>query len=71
MWSLRLNEEEGRFCLTYDRNRRHTEALRGVWEFIGLQSNENTLPIARANQANGYLCCEDDEGGVRVLILTE
>ena len=68
MWSLRL-KDSGEFYLTYDRERRFTRDLRGRWEFLGEQSNAYIPHVIRTNENNGYLCCNDDEGGVRILVL--
>ena len=70
MWSLR-QKNSGEFFLTYDRTRRFTSALRGLWEFVGPQGNIYTEKCVKANTARGLLCAPDDEGGVRVLVLEE
>ena len=70
MWSLR-QKPNGSFYLTYDRFRRHSWNLRGLWEYVGPQENSHTAHSVRMNRAAGYLCCNDDEGGVRVLVLEE
>lgn len=68
MWSLRL-KEDGTFYLTYDRSRRMNSQSRGIWEFVGPQALSYTDHAVAVNRSAGYLCCNDDEGGVRVLVL--
>lgn len=70
MWSLRLRHDNS-FYLTFDSSRRRTTLFRGVWELIGPQNNSHTSLSVNANRRAGLLCCNDDEGGVRVLILEE
>ncbi len=70
MWSLR-ERNDGTFYLTYDGFRRFNNNLRGLWEVIGRQNHLNTAHLVRENQRRGYLCCNDDEGNVRALVLTE
>ena len=69
MWSLR-QKDNGEFYLTYDRNR-YPNGLRGLWEYLGPQSNAYTPYAVRVNENAGYLCANDDEGNVRVLVLTD
>lgn len=68
MWSLR-QKEDGEFFLTFDRSRRFTNNLRGLWEYVGPQDVSYTTHAVKQNERNGLLCCKDDEGAVRVLIL--
>lgn len=68
MWSLR-QKENGEFYLTFDKFRRFTYNLRGLWEFVGPQDVAYTAKAVRVNRNAGLLCCNDDEGGVRVLVL--
>ena len=70
MWSLRVRQD-GSMFLTYDKYRRFTFNLRGLWEYVGQQDSLATAKAIAANQKAGYLCCNDDEGGVRALVLTE
>ena len=70
MWSLRQKQDRS-FYLVYDRERRFTHNLRGVWEWVGAQGSEYTAYAVRANRRAGYLCANDNEGGVRVLVLEE
>jgi hypothetical protein len=70
MWSLR-ERKDGSIYLTYDRDRRGTLQLRGLWEFIGWQSNEYVKYAVMVNESAGHLCCPDDEGAMRVLVLTD
>jgi hypothetical protein len=70
MWSLR-QRQDGTFYLTFDRERRTTNKLRGLWEYVGKQGLQYTAHAVRANQEAGYYCVNDDEDGVRVLILEE
>lgn len=68
MWSLR-ERQDGSFYLTFDRSRRYLNGLRGIWEFIGHKDDTMISHYVRTNEKAGLLCCEDDEGGVRVLVL--
>lgn len=70
MWSLR-QKKTGEFYLTYDRERRPSSSYRGSWEYVGPQSNTYTPYAIRVNQNAGLLCANDDEGNVRVLVLTD
>lgn len=70
MWSLR-QKKSGEFFLTYDRERRVNPYLRGLWEFVGPQDNAYTAQCVRINEARGLLCCNDDEGNVRCLVLED
>lgn len=70
MWSLR-QKENNEFYLTFDKYRRYTIALRGIWEYLGQDGNVHTDHQVRINRAAGLLCAKDDEGGVRVLVLEE
>ena len=70
MWSLR-QKEDGSFFLTFDRYRRYSYNLRGTWEWIGPQGNEYTAYAKRVNENLGYLCANDDEGSVRILVLED
>lgn len=68
MWSLR-QKKTGEFYLTFDSQRRFTSNLRGIWEFVGPQDNTYTRKCVETNRGGGLLCCNDDEGNVRVLVL--
>jgi len=68
MWSLR-QRSDGSFYLTFDRTRRFTYSLLGLWEYLGPQDNQLTAHCVRVNEKAGYLCCNDDQGAVRVLVL--
>lgn len=70
MWSLR-QKDDGEIYLTYDRSRRFNSQVKGLWEPIGPQGNSYTEHCIRVNTQAGYLCANDDEGNVRVLVLTE
>jgi hypothetical protein len=70
MWSLR-QRDDGSFYLTYDRYRRFTNSMRGRWEYVGPQDSAYTAMCVRVNKDAGYTCCNDDEGGVRVLVLED
>lgn len=70
MWQLR-QKPDGTIYLTYDRYRRYSHSFRGIWEFIGKQDSAYTARAVRMNQSAGLICANDDEGGVRVLVLTE
>lgn len=70
MHSLR-QRPDGTFYLTYDRERRFNNNLRGVWEWCGPQESTYTDQCVKVNEEAGLLCCEDDEGNVRVLVCTE
>lgn len=68
MWSLR-QKQSGEFYLTFDRTRRFSNSLRGIWEYVGKQDVAYTAYATKVNEAAGLLCAKDDEGGVRVLVL--
>jgi hypothetical protein len=68
MWTLKTKENNEAY-LTYDRERRFSPSLRGIWELIGPQSNVYTTHCVVVNQQQGLLCVPDDEGHVRVLVL--
>lgn len=70
MWSLRTKSDSS-FYLTYDKFRRFDNNLRGLWEFVGSQESLDTARLVKMNQQTGLLCCNDDEGNVRALVLTE
>ena len=70
MWSLR-QKSSGELYLTFDRSRRYDTKMRGLWELVGKKDIAYTAKAVRANEANGLLCCNDDEGNVRVLVLTD
>lgn len=69
MWSLR-KKANGNFYLTYDRERRPSPALPGIWEYIGPGGTVDTQRLIDINSSAGYIWAPDDEGGIRVLILT-
>ena len=68
MWSLRV-KPDGSFFLTFDKFHRFTNNLRGSWQYVGPQGNTYTAHCVRMNKRSGYLCANDDEGSVRVLVL--
>lgn len=68
MWSLR-QKDSGDFYLTYDRQRWFTNNLRGLWELVGPQNSAYARFAADVNRKAGLLCCDDDEGNIRVLVL--
>lgn len=70
MWSLR-RKQDGSFYLTYDRFRRFSNNFRGIWEYVGPQDNTYTHHCVRVNENAGHLTANDDEGGVRVLVLED
>jgi hypothetical protein len=70
MWSLKQNED-GSVVLTYDRTRWVSNRCRGLWEIVGKQDLLHTNRCVEVNQRAGLLCCNDDEGNVRVLVLEE
>jgi hypothetical protein len=70
MWSLR-ERNDGSMYLTYDKFRRYTHSLPGLWEFVGSQIHVETPRLIEMNRRAGYLVVNDDEGGVRALVLTE
>lgn len=70
MWSLK-EKDDGTIYLTYDRFRWFTNSLRGIWEPVGPIGAVYTNTAIRVNQRAGYLCCNDDEGNVRVLVLED
>jgi hypothetical protein len=68
MWVIK-QKKSGEFYLTYDRERRLSYNLRGLWEYICPQDSTQASYLIRVNQEAGYLCCNDDENGVRMLVL--
>jgi hypothetical protein len=70
MWSLK-QKQDGTFYLTYDKFRRFTFNTKGLWEWIGPQNSSHMPHIIRVNESSGHLCCNDDEGNVRALVLEE
>lgn len=69
MWRLDMNPDRT-FILVYDRGWKHS-SLRGLWEIVGKQGSTYTEYCVKVNRAAGHLCVNDDEGNVRVLVLTE
>ena len=69
MWSLQ-KRPDNTFYLTYDRSRFYRGNSRGIWELIGAQGVFATERAKAVNEAMGYICAPDDEGNVRVLVLT-
>ncbi len=69
MWSLR-QRNDGSFYLTYDGFRRYTHNMPGLWELVGPRNKAETSKFVDINQSAGYLCCPDDEGNMRALVLT-
>jgi hypothetical protein len=70
MWSLR-ERTDGSIYLTFDKFRRYTYTVPGLWEFVGSQIHVDTPRLVEQNRQAGYLVLNDDEGGVRALVLTE
>ena len=68
MWSLKVRND-GTLYLTFDRERRYTNSLRGVWVLVGPQAVSYTAHAVRINENAGLFCVDDDEGGVRCLVL--
>lgn len=69
---FRLKQKpDGTIYLTYDRFYRYSHNMPGRWEIIGPIGTTLTNYCVRVNQKAGYLCCDDDEGQTRVLVLTE
>jgi hypothetical protein len=68
MWSLRARTDNTVY-LTFDRDRRPTNQLRGRWEIIAAQGTPETNKIIWVNSKAGYLCVDDEEGNVRMLVL--
>ena len=69
MWSLRQRTDES-FYLTWDRFHRYNYNLPGLWELVGPKNKAETTRFVEINRAAGYLCCGDDEGNMRALVLT-
>lgn len=70
MWTVK-QKQDGSFYLTYDKFRRFNPNHRGLWEWVGPQDSAQTAYCVRVNEKAGYICCNDDEGNVRVLVLEE
>ncbi len=70
MFSLR-QRQDGSFFLTYDKFRYPDRNVRGLWELVGKQYKLETDRLVKINRKAGYMCCDDDEGNVRALILTD
>lgn len=70
MWQLRT-KSDGTIYLTWDHRRKFDPQYRGIWEYVCSQDSLRAPHLIRANQAQGYLVANDDEGLVRVLVLTE
>lgn len=70
MWSL-SEKQDGSFVLVFDRDRRRTNQLRGSWEIIGAQGTSDTQLSIDTNRRHGSLCCNDNEGNVRILVLED
>lgn len=68
MWSLK-QKEDGSFILFFDRNRWYNPNVRGLWELIGQKGATYISHYTLVNEQRGYLCCDDTEGNVRVLVL--
>lgn len=76
MWTLKMRQDKS-FYLNYDKTRRffqdglgyHSLNLPGQWELICHQGQTGTDHIVQVNKNAGYFCVNDDEGGVRALIL--
>lgn len=69
MWSLR-QKQDGEIYLTYDRFRYRSFNDPGLWEIVGPKNKFETTRFVEVNRAAGYLCCPDDEGNMRALVLT-
>lgn len=78
MWTLKMRKDKS-FYLTYDKTRRyfqyevgnHSQNLPGQWELICNQGQKDTDHLVRVNQNAGYFLVNDDEGGIRALILEQ
>jgi hypothetical protein len=70
MWVLK-QKDDGTIYLTWDRFRRMNHNLRGLWEPIGPIDNKYTEMAVRVNKRAGHLCCADDQGNMRVLVLED
>jgi hypothetical protein len=70
MWCLK-QKLDGTIYLTYDRYYRYTRNVPGIWELVGSKNDPLVHHCVRMNRKAGYLCCDDDEGQTRVLVLTE
>lgn len=70
MWTLK-QKPNGTFYLTWDYKRKFDQNYRGIWEYVCSQEALSRARLVRANKEQGYLVANDDEGSVRVLVLTE
>lgn len=70
MWSLRT-KDDGTFYLTFDRSRRYTYNLRGEWVWICSSTAVTKGFYIQMAKMTGHLVAEDDEGGVRALVLED
>ena len=68
MWTLK-QKENGEVYLNYDRSNRYSNSYRGIWEYVGKQDTVYTDHAVKVNRSQGYICANDDEGNVRVLVL--
>lgn len=68
MWFLK-QKKTGEFYLSRDGYSRFNGNLRGMWEYICQQDGFYASYLVRVNQEAGYLCCNDDENGIRLLVL--
>jgi hypothetical protein len=70
MWVVK-EDKQGELYLTWDKNVRRNWYNRGIWESIGAAGNSLMPDLIRINQANGLLCCKDDQGQVRVFVCAD
>ena len=70
MWTLK-EKQTGELYLAYDKERWFTNNLRGLWELVGPQTSAYARYSADVNRSIGLLCCDDNEGNIRVLVLEE
>lgn len=70
MWILK-HKDNGDSYLTYDREARRKPGERGSWQYIGNQESPEMPQLIEINQSNDLVCCNDDEGGVRVFVCGE
>ena len=68
MWVLN-QKDDGTVYLHYDHYRRYNYQNRGRWEWMGTQNNAFTDYCAAVNRAAGHIVANDDQNGVRVLVL--
>jgi len=70
MMSMR-QRNDGTFYLTWDRERRFTNNLRGLWVYVGPTNNALTDHCVHVNAQQGLYCLPDDEGNTHCLVLED